>query len=83
MKGKRLDYDETDQILETKDYLKQIRGIKSLMGTRVNKAQSAVSDDRQDDALVQLERQRELNTRMSYEITKLESHLRDLKVLNK
>ncbi|MDC1406684.1 hypothetical protein N8314_03965 [Akkermansiaceae bacterium] len=83
MKGKRIDYDETDEILATKDYLKKIRGIKQLMSVRINKAQSALADDRLADLDLQLERQRELNTRISYELTRLESHLRGLKVLNK
>ena len=79
----RLDYDPNDKIMQSKDHILQLRNIKRLSGVRINKAQSAIDDDRLSDALMQLERQRELNTRMSYEITKLESHLRDLKVLNK
>tara|TARA_R110000772_G_scaffold189560_3_gene300535 strand:- start:321 stop:530 length:210 start_codon:yes stop_codon:yes gene_type:complete len=69
--------------MQSKDHILQLRNIKRLSGVRINKAQSAIDGDRLSDALMQIERQRELNTRMSYEITKLESHLRDLKVLNK
>ena len=80
---KAMDYDEDDLLMVTKDHLHNLRSIKKQASVRINKAQSAVDDDRLSDALMQIERQRELNTRMSYELTKLESHLRSLKVLDK
>ena len=79
----RLDYDPEDKLMLSKDHITKIRSIKKQLSVRINKAQSAIDDDRLSDALMQIERQRELNTRMSYEITKLESHLRNLSVLTK
>ena len=79
----RLDYDANDKLMMSKDHITSIRSIKKQLSVRINKAQSAIDDDRLNDALMQIERQRELNTRMSYEITKLEGHLRSLGVLTK
>ena len=79
----KLDYDADDEILKCNDHLLKLRNIKKQASVRINKAQSAIEGDRLSDALVNIERHRELNARLSYQLTKLESHLRALNVLGK
>ena len=80
---KKLDYDSNDELLQCKDHLVKLRSIKGQSGLSINKAQSAIDSDRLSDALLQIDRQRELNTRMSYQITQMERHLRAIGVLAK